>query len=142
MLHGAHAALVQLDGVQVLASSRIEETEAFGPPQPSFLNQLVLVETTLELPLLLDALHRIEQAHGRERLLLKGPRTLDLDIVWAEGTVITSAELLVPHPGLNDRAFWQRELAEVLGTEAAARAIAAAQVHAGMDTAPQARVAS
>jgi 2-amino-4-hydroxy-6-hydroxymethyldihydropteridine diphosphokinase len=96
---------------------------------------MVLLETSLSLDVLLSALQAIELQHGRVRTTAKGLRTLDLDIVWAEGLTVTSTELLVPHPGLTDRDFWQRELAELLGVDAAAHAIAAAQVHAGMDTA-------
>ena len=141
MLQSAGAALDDLEEVRVLVRSRIEETEAFGPPQPSFLNRMVMVETSLSLSALLASLQRIELAHGRQRLVAKGPRTLDLDIVWAEAEVHTNADLLVPHPGLNDRDFWQRELRQLLGAESAA-AIASAQVHAGMETGRPAGVAS
>ncbi len=142
MLHGALLALEQHADVRVLVRSRIEETAAIGPPQPSFLNQMLLAETTLALTDLLTVLQRIERDHGRQRVVPKGPRTLDLDIVWADAPTCTSDTLLVPHPGLNDREFWQRELVEVLGETAAHAAIAAARVHAGMDTARPSGVAS
>ncbi len=135
LLRSAVDAVASLDGITLVASSQVEETEAFGPPQPAYLNQMLLVDTTTSLPALLAELQAIEEQHGRERLVTKGPRTLDLDIVWADAVTVTSRELLVPHPGLTDRKFWQRELAELLGVDGAAEAIAAAQVHAGMDTA-------
>lgn len=135
LLGSGVAAITRIDGVTLLAASRVEETEPIGPPQAPFLNQMVLVETSRDLLALLTALQAIEVHHGRIRTVSKGPRTLDLDIVWAERVTVTSRELLVPHPGLNDRDFWQRELAELLGVDAAAQAISAAQVHAGMDTA-------
>jgi len=135
LLQSGLAAIARIDGVRLLGASLVEETEPFGPPQPHYLNQMVLVETTLTPLTLLNTLQRIELQHGRARSVSKGPRTLDLDIVWGEQVAITSAELLVPHPGLNDRDFWQRELVEVLGADDAAVAITAAQVHAGMDTA-------
>ena len=135
MLQGGLAAIAQIEGVRLLVASCVEDTEPFGPPQPRYLNQMVLVETTLPPLVLLNTLQLIELQHGRDRSISKGPRTLDLDIVWAEQVAITSAELLVPHPGLNDRDFWQRELVEVLGVDDAAAAIAEALVHAGMDTA-------
>lgn len=141
-IQSAASSLARLDGVRVLRTSQVEETEAIGPSQPRYLNQMVLVETTLALPILLAQLQAIEAKHGRTRTEPKGARTLDLDIVWADAPVCCSDELLVPHPGLNDRDFWQRELAELLGPDCAARAIAAAQVHAGMDTSHQASVAS
>ncbi len=134
LLQSGNTAVAAIAGVQLLAASRIEDTEPFGPPQPRFLNQMVLVETTLGLEALLAALQDVERQHGRVRTIQKGPRTLDLDIVWADGITITAPDLLVPHPGLCDREFWQRELAELLGDAAAATAVTEAQVHAGLDT--------
>ena len=134
LLRSGLAAITHLEGVRLLRVSTVEETEPFGPPQPSYLNQMALMETTLTLRALLHALQTIELQHGRERTVANGPRTLDLDIVWAEQPAIATDELLVPHPGLNDRDFWQRELAELLGVSDAAVAIAAAQVHTGLDT--------
>ena len=134
LLRSGQDAIGRIEGVRLLEVSTVEETEAFGPPQPSYLNQMALVETTLSLHALLHALQAIELQHGRERTVANGPRTLDLDIVWAERSAIATDELLVPHPGLNDRDFWQRELAELLGVDDAAVAIAAAQVHTGLDT--------
>ena len=134
LLRGGVTAITHIDGVRLLAASRVEETAPIGPPQPPYLNQMVLVDTPLELEAMMLALQAIEVQHGRVRTVPKGPRTLDLDIVWAELLTITNAALLVPHPGLNDRDFWQRQLVELLGDGAAAEAIAAARLHAGMDT--------
>ena len=127
--------IAQIPGVRVISATTPEETPAFGPPQPSYLNQMLLLETALAPAVLLAALHVIETQHGRARVTTKGPRTIDLDIVWIDGVMITTPTLLVPHPGLLDRTFWQVELAMVLGHEAAARAIATARIHAGRDTA-------
>lgn len=134
LLRSARASIGQLDGVTVLAASQVEETRAFGPPQPAYLNQMILADTTRSLVALLSELQVIERAHGRSRELSKGPRTLDLDIVWARDLTITTGDLLVPHPGLGTRDFWQRELAELLGVDEAADAVDTAQVHAGLDT--------
>ena len=135
LLQSAVTAIALLSGVTLLHTSRFEDTEPHGPPQASFLNQMVLIETTSSLPALLTQLQEIEAQHGRQRLSAKGPRTLDLDIVWSSGVTVTSPELLIPHPGLTVREFWQRELAELLGVDEAAEAIASAQAHTGMDTA-------
>jgi 2-amino-4-hydroxy-6-hydroxymethyldihydropteridine diphosphokinase len=133
-LRDGAAAIASLEGVWLTGVSQVEETDPIGPQQPKYLNQMVLVETVLTLASLLTELRAIEARHGRDRTIIRGPRTLDLDIVWADGVIVTSAELLVPHPGLTNRAFWQRELAELLGVGAATEAIASAQVHAGRDT--------
>ena len=133
-LRDGAAAIAGLDAVLLVGMSQVEETDPIGPPQPKYLNQMVMIETALTLASLLAQLRAIEARHGRDRTEVRGPRTLDLDIVWADGVIVTSGELLVPHPGLTNRSFWQRELAELLGVDAAAAAIAGAQVHAGLDT--------
>lgn len=135
LLASARTAIGEIEGVTVLGASQVEETVALGQPQPPYLNQMLLVDTTRSLAALLSELQAVEARHGRVRTTPKAPRTLDLDIVWARDVTITTPDLLVPHPGLPERDFWQRELAEVLGMDAAADAIASAQVHAGMDTA-------
>jgi 2-amino-4-hydroxy-6-hydroxymethyldihydropteridine diphosphokinase len=73
------------------------------------------VSTTLPPRTLLAALHRIERAAGRIRASRWGPRTLDLDIVMIEGKEYMDDTLVIPHPELPNRDFWQRELAELRG---------------------------
>jgi 2-amino-4-hydroxy-6-hydroxymethyldihydropteridine diphosphokinase len=100
----------------LLNESRIEETAPLGPvPQGAYLNQMVLLETTLEPAELLDLLHAIESERGRERRagVRWGPRTLDLDIVRFGDRVVREPGLVIPHPEVPNRPFWQRELAEL-----------------------------
>jgi 2-amino-4-hydroxy-6-hydroxymethyldihydropteridine diphosphokinase len=92
----------------------VEETAPLGGlAQPPYLNQMLAVETTLDPARLLTRLQRIEAEAGRVRWNRWGSRTLDLDIVLFDDRVVNSADLVIPHPGLADRAFWQRELAEL-----------------------------
>ncbi len=116
-LADARAAIAHLAGTRVLAASTVEETPPFGPvAQGPFLNQMLAVDTTLAPRALLAALLDIERGAGRTRTVRWGPRTLDLDIVaYADGRTVTEAGLVVPHPGIADRDFWQRELAELRG---------------------------
>jgi 2-amino-4-hydroxy-6-hydroxymethyldihydropteridine diphosphokinase len=116
--------LAALPGTRVAATSRVEETAPIGPvPQGAFLNQMVLLETTLEPRALLGHLHAIESERGRERRagVRWGPRTLDLDIVrWGERRV-REPDLTIPHPELPHRDFWLREMAELDGAREPAR---------------------
>lgn len=112
-LAAARAAIARLPGTMVLAASDVEDTAPLGPPQPRYLNQMIAIETELSPHALLDALLTIEQRSGRERREKWGPRTLDLDIVKFERQTVDDDALQVPHPGLRDRDFWQRELAEL-----------------------------
>ena len=111
-LDRARDAIGRLPGTRVLGASSVEETEPLGPvPQGPYLNQMLLVETSLEPRALLDALLGIERAEGRVRTERWGPRTLDCDIVLFEGRRFAEPGLTVPHPELPRRDFWQRELA-------------------------------
>jgi len=113
-LAAARAALGRLPGAQVVAATAVEETAPVGPvAQGAFLNQMVLVETTLTPRALLDALLDIERAAGRVRAERWGPRTLDCDIVRFGARTVREPGLTVPHPELPNRPFWQRELAEL-----------------------------
>jgi len=104
--------LARLPKTKVLAVTPLEETPPFGPPgQGPYLNQMVAIDTGLAPHALLDALQQIERRAGRVREQRWGPRTLDLDIVKFARQEVADDTLVVPHPGLRDRDFWQRELA-------------------------------
>lgn len=113
-LERARSALAALPGTRLLRASSVEETAPVGDvPQGPYLNQMVAIETSLAPGELLDRLHAIERSAGRVREVRWGPRTLDLDIVMFERQKVNEPELLVPHPELPNRDFWQRELAEL-----------------------------
>ena len=113
-LAAGRAALAALPDSRLLALSKVEETAPLDAlPQEPYLNQMVALETSLSPRRLLEALLEIERAEGRLRSTKWAPRTLDLDIVQFEGRTVTEPDFVVPHPGLPNRDFWRRELAEV-----------------------------
>ena len=126
-LAAARRALAQLPGSRIVGESRIEETEPLGGlEQPWYLNQMVAIETSLTPHELLTRLQAIEAERGRRRHSVVpsagpagrwSPRTLDLDIVRYEHQSVHEPDLMVPHPGLANRPFWQRELAELRGDQ-------------------------
>jgi 2-amino-4-hydroxy-6-hydroxymethyldihydropteridine diphosphokinase len=110
----ARAALAALPESRLLAVSSIEETEPIGGAvQGPYLNQMAALETALDPRALLGALQRIERDAGRVREERWGARTLDLDIVKFGDREVRDPVLIIPHPGLETRDFWQRELAEL-----------------------------
>ena len=112
----ARQAIGAIRGTRIIGESSIEETAPLGPvPQGPYLNQMVAVETELEPRALLAALQRIERAAGRVRSLRWAPRTLDLDIVVMDGIELSDPVLTLPHPEIQNRDFWQRELEELKG---------------------------
>lgn len=113
----ARDAIAAIPDTRLLQASAIEETEPIGPAQPWFLNQMIAVETSLSPHQLLRELQDIELRAGRTRIKRWGPRTLDLDIVCFAHQSVHEPDLWVPHPELPNRDFWQRELAELRGTQ-------------------------
>jgi 2-amino-4-hydroxy-6-hydroxymethyldihydropteridine diphosphokinase len=113
-LASARAAVATLPATRVLAASRVEETAPFGAgAQGPYLNQMLVVATRLSPLAALRALQAIERSLGRVRARRWGPRTIDLDIVRFGSCALQSPELSLPHPGIRDRDFWQRELTEL-----------------------------
>ena len=110
----ARDAIDAIPECRVVGASAVEETAPLGGlAQPPYLNQMLAVETTLDPANLLARLHRIEADAGRVRSTRWESRTLDLDIVLFDDHVVNTMELTLPHPGLLQRDFWQRELAEL-----------------------------
>lgn len=106
--------LEAVPGVTVERVSAFVETRPWGvADQPDFLNAAASLRTTLEPEPLLAELLRIEAACGRERGRRWGPRTLDLDLLFFDDRVLSSADLVLPHPRLHCRGFVLEPLAQV-----------------------------
>jgi len=111
------AALADLEraGVRILGRSGWWRTAPVPmSDQPWFVNGVAAVEAALEPAALLALLHQIEADYGRERLVVNGARTLDLDLLAYGDRVNPGPESpILPHPRLHQRAFVLRPLAEV-----------------------------
>ncbi len=117
ILGGARRRLAARPDVRELAASRLYETAPVGPPQPSYLNAALALETALSPRELLEALLALEREAGRERSpdpdQRWGPRTLDLDLLLHGDSRIDEPDLVVPHPRLHERAFVLEPLCEI-----------------------------
>ena len=95
-----------IPNTKVLAVSGIYETEPWGyEHQENFLNCVIKGETTLSPSALLGACLGIEAGLGRVREIKNGPRILDADLLLYEDEKIDTAELILPHPRMLERAF-------------------------------------
>jgi 2-amino-4-hydroxy-6-hydroxymethyldihydropteridine diphosphokinase len=106
-LQGAVDARRDTPDVIVVELSSVYETEPVGGPadSPSFLNLIVVAETTLEPRTLLERALAIEDAYGRERGEKWAPRTLDVDLIMVGNTSTDTEDLRLPHPLARERAF-------------------------------------
>lgn len=113
-LRDAVAEIGAISGVELVAVSALARTAPVGgPEQPDFLNAVLIARTTLSPRDLLRATAGVEQAHGRERAVHWGPRTLDVDIIVYGAVSAVTDDLELPHPRAHERAFVLQPWAQV-----------------------------
>lgn len=101
-------------GVRVLRRSAIYETEpADFLEQPWFLNSVLEGETSLAPRPLLAGLQGIEAMLGSRKIIPRGPRIIDLDILFYGDHIIHDPGMDIPHPRLSARKFVLVPLAEI-----------------------------
>lgn len=100
-------------GVHVVDVSKVYETDPIGPPQPDYLNAVVVVDTELGARGLLEVAQRLEREAARVRGERWGPRTLDVDVLLVGDDRIDEPDLVVPHPRMWEREFVLAPLADV-----------------------------
>ena len=105
----ALAALGAFPRTRLVAASAVEETEPVDVPEEfralKFLNQVAVIETTLEPLNFSRRMHRVEDELGRVRTVKNGPRTVDVDLIDFGGLVMDTPELTLPHPRAAERDF-------------------------------------
>ncbi|MEJ7689981.1 MAG: 2-amino-4-hydroxy-6-hydroxymethyldihydropteridine diphosphokinase [Nocardioidaceae bacterium] len=106
-LQGAVNSLADTPEVHVVAVSSVYETEPVDAPEGSrtFLNAILLADTTLSVATLLDRAKAVEAAYGRERGERHAPRTLDVDLIVVGDRVCDTPDLTLPHPLAHERGF-------------------------------------
>jgi 2-amino-4-hydroxy-6-hydroxymethyldihydropteridine diphosphokinase len=115
MLEQAVSRLKKSADIEVIrVSSFLENPAVGGPPDaPPFLNAAAEVQTTLGSHALLHHLLEIERDLGRVRREKWAPRKIDLDILLYGDQIISSDELIIPHPLMHERRFVLQPLAEI-----------------------------
>lgn len=100
--------------LRLLRTSGVYETEPIGlREQAWFLNLVAEYETTLFPRQLLHRAQNTERELGRKRVVVNGPRTVDIDILLYGNTIMHSDELTIPHPRYRERRFVLAPLAEL-----------------------------
>lgn len=113
-IRGGIEALANYPGIKILKVSRMIHTAPYGGvEQDEFINGVLEMETLLAPEELLELLHQIEAAAGRERIVHWGPRTLDLDILFYDKLVYENENLIIPHVDLQNRYFVLKPMTEI-----------------------------
>ncbi|MDE7276181.1 MAG: 2-amino-4-hydroxy-6-hydroxymethyldihydropteridine diphosphokinase, partial [Lachnospiraceae bacterium] len=99
---------------RVIRSSELIRSRSYGDvEQGDFFNGAVLMRTLYTPEELLDRLHEIEDASGRQRVKHWGPRTLDLDIIFYDDLVLYTDTLQIPHVDMQNRDFVLEPLSQI-----------------------------
>lgn len=113
-LNAALKALKNHPHISSLQQSSIYETKPLGRlVQPLFLNGVAKITTTLTVRDLFKFLQQTELELGRGRYEHWGPRTIDLDLLLFDETVINEPNLTVPHSQMHLRSFVLKGLCEL-----------------------------
>jgi 2-amino-4-hydroxy-6-hydroxymethyldihydropteridine diphosphokinase len=105
---------IQQKAGPILLKSAIYESEAWGKEdQDPFLNQVLLIESSLSASHLLHSLLQIELQMGRTRSIKWGARIIDIDILFYDEQQIQLNALTIPHPAIADRRFTLVPLHEI-----------------------------
>jgi len=111
----ALAMLIETPHLEVRRISSFLDNPAVGGPEdaPNFLNAAVEIHTSLGAHALMRRLLEIEQAIGRARRAKWEPRVIDLDLLLFGANIVSSDNLIVPHPLMHERRFVLEPLAEI-----------------------------
>jgi 2-amino-4-hydroxy-6-hydroxymethyldihydropteridine diphosphokinase len=100
--------------LRIVRTSPIYETEPVEYTAQRWFLNLVAEAATELLPMqLLLRISRVERDLGRVRTVPKGPRTIDIDILFYGRTIVRSARLEIPHPRMAERRFVLAPLADL-----------------------------
>ncbi len=106
-------AIAALPHLRLMRQSSLYGSAPLDAGGDDYVNAVVEVQTRLDPHALLAALQSIENAAGRARPYRNAPRTLDLDLLLYHQLVLNEADLVIPHPRMEQRAFVLRPLAEI-----------------------------
>lgn len=113
-ISAAIQALADKKANRIKSVSSLYETEPFGKPdQAWFLNCIVQVETARGIKPFFHNLQEVETLFHRKRRERWGPRTLDLDLLFFDDMIFSDSDLIVPHPGIQERRFVLEPLSEL-----------------------------
>lgn len=113
-LKRAVTVISSIRNTEIISVSKIYETEPVGyDDQGKFLNGAIKITTTLGPEEVLGELQAIESSLGRERSTKWGPRTIDLDILYFNSSIINGEKLSIPHPRIQERLFVLRPLMDI-----------------------------
>ena len=105
---------IERDCGTIVKQSAVYETEAWGITyQPSFYNQILVIESQFPARKALNEILKIEAEMGRKRTVKNSARIIDIDILFFNDDIVNEENLLIPHPEIPNRRFVLMPLNEI-----------------------------
>lgn len=103
---GTAAALIEKYIGKIIRSSKIYETDAWGiTDQPTFYNQVLIIESKYSAGEVMHNILEIEEKMGRIRSIKNAARIIDIDILFFNDEIIDEPNLIIPHTEISNRRF-------------------------------------
>ena len=100
------AALIEKHIGHIIQSSKIYETDAWGiTNQPTFYNQVLIVESKFTAQKVIQTILKIEEEMGRVRTIKNAARIIDIDILFFNDETVNEQNLIIPHQEIANRRF-------------------------------------
>jgi 2-amino-4-hydroxy-6-hydroxymethyldihydropteridine diphosphokinase len=95
--------------------SRYHTTPPWGETnQAQFINMALYLDTDKSAVECMELLQKIEERMGRVKTKKWGPRSIDIDILFYANSLVTSPELVIPHPYMHERGFVMKPLSDIM----------------------------
>jgi len=92
--------------VTAIKVAKLYETQPmYYENQDLFINTVLKGQTLLSPKELLAFVKFTEEELGRQKRFPNGPREIDIDILFYNNLIYESANLIIPHPRITERAF-------------------------------------
>lgn len=109
------AALIEKNIGNIIQSSKIYETDAWGiTNQPTFYNQVLIVESGFPAHKVIQKILSIEKRMGRIRTIKNAARIIDIDILFFNDETVNEQNLIIPHQEIANRRFVLTPLNELV----------------------------
>ena len=109
------ATLIEKHIGQIIQSSKIYETDAWGiKNQPTFYNQVLIVESKFPAQKVIQKILKIEEEMGRVRTIKNAARIIDIDILFFNDATVNEQNLIIPHQEIANRRFVLLPLNELI----------------------------
>ncbi|MGM0567859.1 MAG: 2-amino-4-hydroxy-6-hydroxymethyldihydropteridine diphosphokinase [Elusimicrobiota bacterium] len=102
-------------GIKLKKSPVFESPPMYYRQQRDFYNCCLSFDTELSIDELYKIIKSVESKMGRKKTADKGPRVIDIDIVFFGDEVIAGEELTVPHMDMHNRLFVLKPLSYIMG---------------------------